>query len=155
MLQILKQRRNGEKFLRIKPKTDFVGHSKTLFVYVLFCPMIYAPTFWQIKDLMKIHKHGTFHQYSDCGCQAKKFQSFAYQVSIHEMSLFGIFFGSLLSQTCLILLILSPEILYKQAKTLVKLSIKNTNFCGNGRTKVWIFGPTLTPSFLSKDGKKR
>ena len=52
-----------------------------------------APFFCQVKDLMKIHNRDKFHQYSICSCHVKNFQSFAYRHYIHEMALFGRFFG--------------------------------------------------------------
>ena len=42
---------------------------------------------------MKIHRRGMFHHYSISGCQVKNFQRFAYQFIIHEMALFGRFWG--------------------------------------------------------------
>ena len=41
-----------------------------------------------MEDLMKVHNHGTIHQYSFCGCQVKNFQSFAHQISIHARPIF-------------------------------------------------------------------
>ena len=38
--------------------------------------MNYAPKFCEMKDLIKICICGKFHQYSICGCEIKKFQSF-------------------------------------------------------------------------------
>ena len=42
---------------------------------------------------MKIHNRGKFHFYSICSCQVINFPTFSWRCSIHEMTLFGGFFG--------------------------------------------------------------
>ena len=46
---------------------------------------------------MKIHNCDKSHQYTLCGCQVKKFQSFSYQFNIHVGSILGEFFAYLSS----------------------------------------------------------
>ena len=56
----------------------FLAHFVSFLVYALLHPMIYAPRFFQMKDLIKICICGKFHQYSISGCEVKNFQSFLY-----------------------------------------------------------------------------
>ena len=42
--------------------------AKRLLVYTFLRPMIYVPSFYLLKDLMKIRNRGKFHQYSICSC---------------------------------------------------------------------------------------
>ena len=46
------------------------------FSYALLQSMSYAPRFWQMKDLIKIHIRGNFRQHRVCGCEVKNFQKF-------------------------------------------------------------------------------
>ena len=50
--------------------------------------MSYTPIFWQMKDLMKTHSRGKFHEYSICGCQVQNDLSFMTRFSIHGMAIF-------------------------------------------------------------------
>ena len=59
--------------------------------------MSYALFFCQVKDLMKIHNRGKFHQYSICGCQVKKIQILGSN-SASMIWLFEEVFGPLLPQ---------------------------------------------------------
>ena len=54
------------------------------FVYSLLHPMSYTPTFWKMKDLLKICICGKFYQYSICVCEVNNFQGFSYWFSSHE-----------------------------------------------------------------------
>ena len=84
--------------LEIKPKkTELLAHSKRFLVYTLLPPMSYALFFCQVKDLMKIHNRGKFHQYSICGCQVKKIQILGSN-SASMIWLFEEVFGPLLPQ---------------------------------------------------------
>ena len=50
---------------------------KLIFLFILHT-MRDSPRICQIKDLIKIYICGKFHQYSICGCEIKKCQSFLY-----------------------------------------------------------------------------
>ena len=81
----LMQYKNSSK---LNQKHEFLAHSKTFLVYTFLRPKSYAPI-CQVKDFMKIHDHGKFHQYTNCGCR-----SFLYWFSIHEITLFGRILGN-------------------------------------------------------------
>ena len=50
---------------------------------------ICTPTFLhQMRDVMKIHIRGKFHQYDICGCQVTNFQNFAYQINNYVRPIF-------------------------------------------------------------------
>ena len=71
-----------------------------------------------MKDLMKTHSRGKFHEYSICGCQVKNDLSFVTRFSSHDMVNFG---------SGLILLIFSLELIFKSRKTVFEKSFKNVN----------------------------
>ena len=79
---------NYEKWLKLGQKTYILVYFEMFLVYFLLLPKSYAPRFCQIKDLIKIHVLGKFHQYSICGCEVKNFQSFSYVFSIDEIAPF-------------------------------------------------------------------
>ena len=58
-------------------KTYFLALLQSFFFYTFLRPMSNAPIFCQMKDLMKIHNRGKFHQHSICGCQVSNFQMFS------------------------------------------------------------------------------
>ena len=59
---------------KLSQKTTFLAYSKRFLVYTLLRPMSYAPIFYHITDVIKIHTFGKFHQYSICDCQVKNFK---------------------------------------------------------------------------------
>ena len=85
-----------------------------------------------LKGLMKKHVCGKFHQYSICGCRVKNFQSFAYQLSIHEMAVLGVFLGPYSSRYGPILLKFSTELLFRE---IISVFIQ----CLNNPSKMWMF----------------
>ena len=102
---------NYEKWLKLGQKTYILVYFEMFLVYFLLLPKSYAPRFCQIKDLIKIHVPGKFHQYSICGCEVKIFQSFSYVFSIDEIAPFwgGQDFSHLF-----------PEIMFNLAKILTR-----------------------------------
>ena len=86
MCRLLIQSENSSKKCN---KTDFLAHSKRIFIYALLHLTSYIPIMWQMIDLMKIHNISNFDQYSFCGRQVITFQSFTYEFSIYENALFS------------------------------------------------------------------
>ena len=80
-----------------------------------------------------MYNRGKFHLYSICGSQVTKFQIFSWQWSNHEMAHFGDFLGPNVPKYGLILLKFLPEVVLKDAKTVIEESLKNLNFHRNGR----------------------
>ena len=74
------------KLSELGRKADFSNHFEKVFffAYSLLHPMSYNPTFWQMKDLLKIYICGKFYQYSICVCEVNNFQGFSYWFSCHE-----------------------------------------------------------------------
>ena len=70
-----------KKWLKLGEKTDNLAHFGSFFVDALLHPINYAPRFYRLKYLIKIHIRVKFQQYSVCGCEVKNFQRF----SIHEI----------------------------------------------------------------------
>ena len=50
----------SEEIVEIGPKKHFFAHFERFSV----------PKFCQMKDLIKVHIRGKFHQYDVCGCEA-------------------------------------------------------------------------------------
>ena len=75
--------------------------------------------FWQMKGLIKIHNRGKFYEYSILDCQVINFQSFSYRFSIHEMPRFGEILGPNSAKYCHILINVSPQVVFKETKTVL------------------------------------
>ena len=78
-----------KKWLKLSLKTYFSGHFERFFVYTLMYPI--TAKFFTYKDLIEVRNCGKLRQYSICGCQVINFQGFLFQFSIHELSLFVLF----------------------------------------------------------------
>ena len=103
------------KFQEIKPKNPFSGS----FSEVFQLRRLLRPIFWQMTGLIKIHNRVEFYEYSILDCQVINFQSFSYQFSIHEMPLFGEVVGPNSPKYCQILLKFSPQVVFKETKTVL------------------------------------
>ena len=109
--------------------------------------MSYALIFWHMKGLIKIHNRGKFYEYSIFDCQVINFQSFSYQFSIHEMALFGEVLGPNSHKYHQILITFSPQVVFKETKTVLQESLKNSNFYRNGRYPEFALLVQLWPLF--------
>ena len=106
------------KFQEIKPKNRFSGlFSEVYQLRLLLHPMSYALFFRQMTGLINIHNRGEFYEYSILDCQVINFQSFLYRFSIHEMPLIGDVLGPNSPKYCQILLKFSPQVVFKETKT--------------------------------------
>ena len=128
---------------KLSQKPAFLAYSQRFFVFLR--RLNNALIFQKIKNLIKVHNCGKFHQYSNCGCQVNPFQSFEYQINIHAVPKYG-----------QILLKFALEVTFQQTKTLFEERLKNMNFFAN-RTdpKVCTFGPNLKPPFPLKDDRNK
>ena len=90
------------------------------------------------EDLIKIHNHDQFHQYSICGCQVIIFQSFSYWFSIHKVALFGFFMGPYSPKCGLIMLQFSPEVFKNSA---LRIFQKISFWLKWDIPKIYKFGP--------------
>ena len=117
---------------KLGQKTEFLDFFQRFFNYALSLPPIYAPIFCQIKGLMVIHNHGSFHQHSICGSQVMNFQMFSWRCSIHQMALFGGFLGPFSPKYGSNLLKFGPEIVYYKKKTFYKQCFKINCLSTNG-----------------------
>ena len=108
----------SREFQEIKPKNRFSGSFLEVFqLRLLLHPMSYALFFRQMTGLINIHNRGEFYEYSILDCQVINFQSFLYRFSIHEMPLFGDVLGPNSPKYCQILLKFSPQVVFKETKT--------------------------------------
>ena len=106
----------SEKFLRIKPGTDFPVHSKTFLICALLRSLIYAPTFWQIKYFIKILSMARFISITIPVVKIKIFKVLRTNSASMKWPFLGFFLGPYSPKHGLILLKLSPEVVYKQEK---------------------------------------
>ena len=106
------------KLQEIKSKNRFSGSFLEVFqLRLLLHPMSYALFFRKMTGLINIHNRGEFYEYSILDCQVINFQSFLYRFSIHEMPLFGDVLGPNSPKYCQILLKFSPQVVFKETKT--------------------------------------
>ena len=111
--------RKSWKFQEIKPKISFSGSFSEVFQLRRLLRRLLRPIFWQMTGLIKIHNRVEFYKYSILDCQVINFQSFSYQFSIHEMPLFGEVVGPNSPKYCQILLKFSPQLVFKETKTVL------------------------------------
>ena len=104
-----------ENFKKLSQKNHFLARFRRFFNYAVS----YALFFWQMTGLIKIHNRVEFYEYSILDCQVINFQSFSYQFSIHEMPLFGEVVGPNSPKYCQILLKCSPQLVFKETKTVL------------------------------------
>ena len=128
-----------------------MAHLESFFVWPLLHSLSYAPTFYQIKDLIKIYICGKFHQYNVCACEGNIFQSFSYWFSIHEMALFGGVLGPYSPKYCSNLPKFWPEVVFKLEKDIVWKILQNFEFWLKWNApKVYAFGPFWGPIYHRK-----
>ena len=116
-----------QEIVKIGPEIS-LAHFVRFFVYALLHLMSYAPKFCRMKDLMKIYICGKFHQYSICGCGAKRILDW---VSIHEMAPFYGVWGPYFLKYCSILLKCWREVVFNKPNSVFKKSFKILNFSLN------------------------
>ena len=114
-------RYSPENFKKLSRKNKFVALFQRFFNYALLRSVSYAPTFCQMKGLMKIHNCDKFHQCNICGCQVINFPMFSWQCSIHEMA----FLGPNSLKYCQILLNTSTDVVFKETQTVFEEFWKN------------------------------
>ena len=143
-------------------KTHFLAHFWRFFVYSLLRPMSQASIFCQIEGLMKIHNRGKLHGYRVSSCQVINFQIFWYQFSIYKTILFGGFFGPNSPKYCPILMKFSPEVLFKERKSVNLRIFKKFKFLRKREipnftvlVQLWPLTHALPPGFLHEDGRNR
>ena len=104
------------KWSKLGQKNDFFGS-----FWQFFCLRPRIPQdFVNWKTLLR-YICRKFHQYSNCSCEIKNFQSFLYWFSIHEMAPFWDFLDPYSPKYCLILLKLWPEVVSNKINTVWKL----------------------------------
>ena len=114
-----------ENFKKLSQENHFLARFRRFFNYAVS----YALFFWQMTGLIKIHNRVEFYEYSILDCrQVINFQSFSHQFSIHEMPLFGEVAGPNSPKYCQILLKFTPQLVFKETKTVLSEFLKNSNF---------------------------
>ena len=123
-----------------------------LLVYTLLRSMSYAPILFQVKDLLKVHNPGKFHQYSTCGGQVKKL---CVPIQHPRNGFFGDVFGPLLPQMWSSFPDVFTRCITLAKKHCLEIFWKIRVFTKKGRTQSLHFWSNLDLPFPPEHGRKK